>query len=319
MKRKGIILAGGSGTRLYPMTRVTPKALLPVYDKPMVYYPLSTLMQAGMREILLITTPESERSFRQLLGDGAQWGISISYAVQPRPEGLAQALVIAEPFLTGAPSCLVLADNLLHGRGLADALRRAARLTGSGATVFAFRVDDPERYGVVGFDNDDRATSLEEKPARPKSDWAVIGVYFYDETAPERALSLAPSARGEYEITDLNRTYLEDGTLGVERLEAGCAWFDAGTHESLIEASEFVRLVQRRQRQLVGAPEEIAHANGWIDTQTLARLARALSGTDYGRMLMPAESTGRERNEAVPLNGAHIGERRVEAVPNQPA
>jgi glucose-1-phosphate thymidylyltransferase len=308
MKRKGIILAGGSGTRLYPMTRVTPKALLPVYDKPMIYYPLSTLMQAGIREILVITTAESEPNFRQLLGNGSQWGVALSYAVQPKPEGLAQALVIAEPFLAGAPSCLVLGDNLLHGRGLAAALHRAARKSDAGATVFAFRVDDPERYGVVAFDDEGRATSLEEKPAHPKSDWAVIGVYFYDETAPARALGLAPSARGEYEITDLNRTYLEEGTLSVERLEAGCAWFDAGTHESLIEAGEFVRLVQRRQRQLVGAPEEIAYAAGWIDAQSLARQARALSGTDYGRMLMLAKPKARMRGRTTVLNGAYVGE-----------
>jgi glucose-1-phosphate thymidylyltransferase len=285
MKRKGIILAGGSGTRLYPMTRITPKALLPVYDKPMIYYPLSTLMQAGIRDVLIITTPESQATFRSLLGDGSQWGISLDYAPQPKPEGLAQALVIADPFLAGAPSCLILGDNLVHGRGLERALRRASARDGKGATVFAYRVDDPHRFGVVGFDERGRATSLEEKPAHPKSDWAVIGLYFYDPSAPERARRLAPSDRGEYEITDLNRTYLDGGTLGVELLEAGSAWFDAGTHASLLEASAFVRQTQDRHRRLVGSPEEIAGAEGWIDADAIAGHARALSGTDYGRML----------------------------------
>ena len=233
MTRKGIILAGGSGTRLHPLTLVASKQLLPVYDKPMIYYPLSTLMLAGIREILIITTPHDLASFRQLLGDGSGWGLSISYATQPSPDGLAQAFHIGAEFIGGNPSCLVLGDNLTYGHGLSESLSKVGEQT-TGATVFAYRVEDPERYGVVAFDDQDRATSIEEKPKAPKSNWAVIGLYFYDETVVERARRLKKSARGEYEITDLNNTYLMDGALKVERLGRGFAWFDAGTHASLL-------------------------------------------------------------------------------------
>jgi len=284
MSRKGIILAGGSGTRLHPLTLVTSKQLLPVYDKPMIYYPLTTLMLAGIRDILIITTPEQAATFHQLLGDGGRWGIALSYAVQPKPEGLAQAFVIGAGFIGTNPSCLVLGDNIVFGHGLTEELQSAEdRL--EGATVFAYHVEDPQRYGVVAFDGAGRATSIEEKPAQPKSDWAVIGLYFYDGTAVERARRMRPSARGEHEITDLNNGYLADGTLTVQTLGRGFAWFDAGTHASLLEAAEFVRLIQGRQRQLIASPEEIAFAAGWISADDLARLAHALGKTEYGRAL----------------------------------
>ena len=284
MSRKGIILAGGTGTRLHPLTLVTSKQLLPVYDKPMIYYPLTTLMLAGIRDILVITTPEQAPAFHQLLGDGSRWGIALSYAEQPKPEGLAQAFVIGADFIGGNPSCLVLGDNIVFGHGLTGRLE-AADSRPQGATVFAYHVEDSRRYGVVAFDGTGRATSIEEKPAQPKSDWAVIGLYFYDGTVVERARNLKPSARGEYEITDLNNGYLADGALAVQTLGRGFAWFDAGTHASLLEASEFVRLIQGRQRQLIASPEEIAFAAGWISSDDLARLAHELGKTEYGHAL----------------------------------
>lgn len=285
MTRRGIILAGGAGTRLHPLTLAVSKQLLPVYDKPMIYYPLSLLMLAGIREILIITTPDDAAGFRRVLGSGAQWGLDFSYAVQPSPEGIAQAYTIGADFVGDRPSCLVLGDNLLYGHGLTEALASGARRA-DGATIFGYRVHDPERYGVVGFDGEGKVLTIDEKPKRPRSDWAVIGLYFYDGTAPERVRSLRPSARGEYEITDLNRSYLADGTLWVERLGRGFAWFDAGTHSTLLEAAEFVRVVQDRQSQLIASPEEIAFTAGWIDQGEFARQIETLSKTDYGRRLM---------------------------------
>ena len=284
MNRKGIILAGGAGTRLHPLTLVTSKQLLPVFDKPMIYYPLSTLMLAGIRDILIITTPEQEAAFRGLLGDGSRWGIALSYAAQPKPEGIAQAFVIGADFIGTDPSCLVLGDNIIYGHGLTEMLREANQREEC-ATIFACHVDDPKRYGVVAFDKKWKATSIEEKPKKPKSDWAVIGLYFYDGSVVERARALKPSARGEYEVTDLNMSYLADGTLSVEPFGRGFAWFDAGTHASLLEAAEFVHLVQRRQRQLIASPEEIAFSAGWISADDLARLASELGKTEYGRAL----------------------------------
>ena len=284
MTRKGIILAGGSGTRLHPLTIAVSKQLLPVFDKPMIYYPLSLLMLAGIREILVITRPQDAASFRQLLHDGSQWGLTITYAVQPSPDGLAQALVIGERFLAGGPSCLVLGDNILHGHGLSEALAAASGQT-EGARVFAYRVDDPERYGVVTFASEGRALAIEEKPARPRSPWAVVGLYFYDGTAPQRARQLTPSARGEYEITDLNNSYLRDGSLTVTALGRGVTWFDAGTHASLLEASAFVSAVQHRQRLLIAAPEEIAFRAGWLTAGDLSARAGELAATAYGKAL----------------------------------
>jgi glucose-1-phosphate thymidylyltransferase len=284
MNRKGIILAGGAGTRLHPLTLAVSKQLLPVYDKPMIYYPLSTLMLAGIREVLVITTPDDAPAFRRLLGDGGQWGIALSYAVQSKPDGLAQAFVIAASFLSGAPSCLVLGDNVFYGHGMSEMLRAASAKT-AGATIFAYRVDDPHRYGVVAFGVDGAAVSIEEKPKQPRSNWAVVGLYFYDEGVVDRARRLKPSARGEYEITDLNNTYLADRALRVSALGRGFAWFDAGTHASLLEASEFIAIVQRRQRQLVASPGEIAYAAGWINSAALAEQAAGLGNTDYARML----------------------------------
>jgi glucose-1-phosphate thymidylyltransferase len=284
VKRKGIILAGGAGSRLHPLTLVVSKQLLPVYDKPMIYYPLSMLMLAGIREILIITTPEDASSFRRLLGRGEQWGLDLSYAVQPKPDGLAQAFVIAAEFLAGDPCCLVLGDNVFYGHGMSQILRRADEQA-TGATIFAFRVDDPQRYGVVAFDAKGTALSVEEKPAQPKSSWAVVGLYFYDDTVVQRAGGLKPSARGEYEITDLNNTYLADGTLSVETLGRGFAWFDAGTHASLLEAAEFISVVQGRQRQLIASPEEIAFNAGWIGADDLAVQAKRMGDTGYARML----------------------------------
>jgi glucose-1-phosphate thymidylyltransferase len=284
MSRKGIILAGGSGTRLHPLTLVTSKQLLPVYDKPMIYYPLSTLMLAGITDILIITTPHDQPAFKNLLGTGRQWGLQLDYAVQPRTDGLAQAFLIAEDFIRGNPSCLILGDNILYGHGLPDLLRRAAN-DSSVATIFGYLVDEPQRYGVIEFDQQSRVVSIEEKPKQPKSNWAAIGLYFYDEHVVELVKTLKPSARGEYEITDLNNLYIHERQLKVERIGRGFAWFDAGTHESLLEAAQFIRVLQSRQGQLIAAPEEIAYLNGWIDWDELNLLALKLDKA-YGRRLI---------------------------------
>ncbi|MDE2579756.1 MAG: glucose-1-phosphate thymidylyltransferase RfbA [Hyphomicrobiales bacterium] len=281
---KGIILAGGSGTRLHPMTQVISKQLLPIYDKPMIYYPLSTLMLAGIREILIISTPTDLPLFKRLLGDGAQWGVSLSYAEQPRPDGLAQAYIIGADFIGGAPSALVLGDNLFYGHGLSALLQNAAKIT-SGARVFAYNVVDPHRYGVVAFDHSGRATSIEEKPTAPKSNWAVTGLYFYDGEASKIAAGLKPSPRGELEITDLNMEYLRRGALSVERMGRGYAWLDTGTPDSLLEAAEFMRTLAKRTAFRVGCPEEIALNAGWIDREKVAAAAAALKNSEYGRYL----------------------------------
>ncbi|MDZ4349498.1 MAG: glucose-1-phosphate thymidylyltransferase RfbA [Xanthomonadaceae bacterium] len=285
MKRKGIILAGGSGTRLYPITQAISKQLLPVYDKPMIYYPLSVLMLAGIRDVLIINTPHEQALFKGLLGDGSRWGMQIEYAVQPSPDGLAQALIIAEPFLDGSPSCLVLGDNIFYGHGLTELLERADRRA-DGATVFGYWVNDPERYGVAEFDAAGRVIGLEEKPLKPRSHYAVTGLYFYDGRAPGFARALAPSARGELEITDLNRCYLDDGSLNLEKMGRGFAWLDTGTHESLLQAGNFIETIEQRQGLRICCPEEVAFGNGWIDAAQLRALAEPLAKNGYGRYLL---------------------------------
>ena len=290
-KRKGIILAGGSGTRLYPLTQAISKQLLPVYDKPMIYYPLSVLMLAGIREVLVINTPHEQALFKALLGNGSQWGMDIQYAAQPSPDGLAQAYLIGRDFVAGQPSCLVLGDNIFYGHGFTDMLRRADARS-EGATVFGYWVNDPERYGVAEFDAHGRVIGIEEKPAHPRSNYAVTGLYFYDGHASDYAAELKPSPRGELEITDLNRRYLEAGALHLEPLGRGHAWLDTGTHQSLLEASNFIETIEARQGLRVCCPEEIAFGNGWIDAAQVEKLAAPLAKNGYGQYLLSLVSRG---------------------------
>lgn len=291
MQRKGIILAGGSGTRLYPITQGISKQLLPVYDKPMIYYPLSVLMLAGIRDVLIINTPHEQALFKTLLGDGAQWGMHFEYAAQPSPDGLAQALTIGRDFLDGAPSCLVLGDNIFHGPGLTAMLKQADARE-HGATVFGYWVQDPERYGVAEFDAQGRVIGLEEKPATPRSNYAVTGLYFYDGRAPEFAAQLQPSPRGELEITDLNRRYLDECSLHLQQLGRGYAWLDTGTHQSLLEAANYIETIEARQGLRVCCPEEIAFNNGWIGVEELSALAKPLAKNGYGKYLLSLPERG---------------------------
>lgn len=291
MIKKGIILAGGSGTRLYPLTKVISKQLMPIYDKPMIYYPLSTLMLAGIKDILVITTPRDSESFQTLLGDGSQWGINISYKVQPSPDGLAQAFIIGEEFINGEGCALILGDNIFYGHDLSKLVRIATQKD-DGATIFAYYVKDPERYGIVEFDKNRKAISLEEKPEKPKSNFAVTGLYFYDKNVVEYAKSIKPSARGELEITDLNKIYLEKGNLNVETLGRGYAWLDTGTHESLLQAASFVETVQDRQGLKIACPEEIAYNLGYINKEQLKELAKPLAKNEYGQYLLAIADGG---------------------------
>lgn len=281
---KGIVLSGGRGTRLYPATRAVSKQLIPLYDKPMVYYPLATLMQMGIRDVLVVTTPEDAERYRYLLGDGQQWGVDISFLAQPRPEGIAQALLLGRDFLSGSPVTLILGDNFIHGEGLTQSLARISGLS-TGAVNFAYRVSDPQRYGIVEFDAAGRPTRLVEKPANPKSNWAIIGLYVYDGRASDLAAELRPSARGELEITDLNQRYLDQGLLQVEKLGPGNAWLDTGTHDSWLEACHYVQTIFHRQGQMIGCPEEVAFRNGFISAEQLERLAAELESSTYGQYL----------------------------------